>query len=565
MRQTYCRFRFFAGRVIPLNTRFIFLIPAVRFPVKSAVWNKPTTLKAHVMISLHSLIERAGRLNPDGVATRYLDREQSWTTLESRVSRLAAALKTIEIEEADRVGILSLNSDRYYESMFAIPWAGFCVVPLNTRWALPENEYAITDSGTRVLLFDDAFLDQVETLLSKCDCLLSAIYMGEGECPPWASSYEELISANTPTPASTRGDGYMAGVFYTGGTTGFPKGVMQSHRAIWASTMGLLPDVSMDRYSVYLHVAPMFHMADFAGSMITTLCCGTNVILQSFEPGKVLTTFAEQKITHALLVPAMLKMVLNHPDAATADVSSLQSILYGASPMPAASLEQCMALWPKLGMVQAYGQTELAPVVSSMSAQDHREGGEKLKSAGRPTAVSDVRLVDEKGNDCPQGTSGEIVVRGPHAMMGYWNKPEETAKALQDGWVFTGDAGIFDAEGYLYIVDRVKDMVVTGGENVFTTEVENAVISHEAVLDVAVIGIPDEEWGEAVHAIVILHLSLSVTEIELIAHCREQIAGYKLPKSVSFREEPMPLSGAGKVMKTELREPFWAGRDRQVN
>jgi len=215
--------------------------------------------------------------------------------------------------------------------------------------------------------------------------------------------------------------------------------------------------------------------------------------------------------------------------------------------------------------VQAYGQTELAPVATLLSMEDHRLGGDRLKSAGRPTAVTDIRIVDEQGNDCPLGISGEIAARGPHAMIGYWNKPEETARAMPDGWVLTGDAGYFDDDGYLFIVDRVKDMVVTGGENVFTTEVENAVISHEAVQDVAVIGVPHAEWGEAVHAIVILHAGRSVSEEELVAHCRERIAGYKLPKGFTFREEPLPLSGAGKVLKTELRKPFWEGRDRQVN
>ena len=218
-----------------------------------------------------------------------------------------------------------------------------------------------------------------------------------------------------------------------------------------------------------------------------------------------------------------------------------------------------------MGLAQAYGQTELAPVITTLSMEAHKIGGDPLKSAGRPTPVSDVRIVDDEGQDCPLGTSGEIAVRGPQSMLGYWNKPEETAKALQNGWVFTGDAGYFDEEGYLYIVDRVKDMVVTGGENVFTTEVENAVISHAAVLDVAVIGVPHEEWGEAVHAIVILHPGQTVAQEAIISHCRERIAGYKLPKSVSFRDEPLPLSGAGKVLKTELRKPYWEGRDRQVN
>ena len=517
------------------------------------------------MISLSAMIERAARLNPGGIATAYAGRACNWTDLAERIARLAAALHGFGLRQGDRVGILALNSDRYYESLFAIPWAGFCVVPLNTRWALPENEYAVTDSGTRVLLFDEAFIEQAGQLLYEVEELSAAIFMGEGECPQWALSYEELIAGADPVAASARGGDEMAGIFYTGGTTGFPKGVMQSHRAIWASAMGALPDFQMDRDSAYLHVAPMFHMADLAGGMGATLSCGRNVILQSFDPGQVLATIASERVTHVLMVPAMIKMLLDSPAAGDADLSSLKYLMYGASPMPAATLERCLATWPGVSLAQAYGQTELAPVVTTLSAQAHLAGGDKLKSAGRPTAVSDIRIVGEDGRDCPVGCSGEIAARGPHTMMGYWNKPEETAAALQDGWVFTGDAGYLDADGYLFIVDRVKDMVVTGGENVFTTEVENAVISHEAVRDVAVIGVPHPEWGEAVHAIVILHPGNAVTEAELVSHCRERIAGYKLPKSFTFRDEPLPLSGAGKVLKTELRKPFWEGLDRRVN
>jgi len=517
------------------------------------------------MISMPGMIERAARLNPEGVSTRYLGREYRWVETQQRVARLGGALTQLGLGEADRVAILSLNSDRYYEAVFAIPWAGCCIVPLNTRWALAENNYALTDSGARVLFFDDAFTAQAEQLLSAIPSLEVAVYMGDGDNPQWALSHEQLVADNAPVPASGRGWHDMAGIFYTGGTTGFPKGVMQSHRAIWASAIGAMPEFRMARESVYLHAAPMFHMADFAGSMGTILCCGSNVILQSFDAWEVLQAISRERISHALLVPSMIKMVLNHPAVAEADVSSLQCVIYGASPMPTATLEKFMLQWPSVGLVQVYGQTELAPIATALSMEEHRAGSEKLRSAGRPSASSEIRIVDEQGEDCPQGVSGEIAVRGPHTMLGYWNKPEETAKTLRDGWVFTGDAGYFDSDGYMYIVDRVKDMVVTGGENVFTTEVENAVISHAAVLDVAVIGIPHEEWGEAVHAIVILHPGQSVTPEAIIAHCREQIAGYKLPKGITFREEPLPLSGAGKVLKTELRKPFWEGRDRQVN
>ncbi len=522
------------------------------------------------MISLPSLLERGARLNSNGIATEFLGRQRLWSELLDRVAKLGSGLAQYQLGAGERVALLGLNSDNYFESTFAIPWAGYCVVPLNTRWAVAENSYALKDSGTRVLMFDDAFMSQAEILKDQTDQLEHLIYMGDGETPDWAESYEQIIDTNKAIAPSTRNGNDMAGIFYTGGTTGFPKGVMQSHLAIWASALGAVPDFEITQRHTYLHAAPMFHMADFAGSMGTLLAGAKHVFIPSFEPGLVLDTIAKQSITHTLLVPAMIKMILAHSAATTTDLSSLEKVFYGASPMPAAVLTQAMNLWPLLNFVQAYGQTELAPIITTLSASDHRKGGDVLKSAGRATPVTDIRLLDSEGMDVPLGQQGEVVVRGPHAMLGYWNKPEETAKALQDGWVFTGDAGVFDVDGYLYIVDRVKDMVVTGGENVFTTEVENALISHDAVQDVAVIGIPHQEWGEAVHGIVILtpdytESEVGALEIELVQHCHQSIAGYKCPKSISFREQPLPLSGAGKVLKTELRKPFWEGMEKQVN
>lgn len=517
------------------------------------------------MISLPALLQRGARFNPAWVATEYIGRQRLWSQLLERVEKLAGSLANYKLGEGERIAVLSLNSDNYFESIFAIPWAGYCIVPLNTRWAVAENLYALDDSGTRILMFDDNFMEQAAQLKNQVNNLEVLIYMGDGETPDWAVSYQNLIDDGQSIPASARQGTDMAGIFYTGGTTGFPKGVMQSHLAIWASALGGVPAFQLSRNHKYLHAAPMFHMADFAGSMATLLAGAGHTFLSAFDPALVLEMISEQRITHTLMVPAMIKMVLAHPNAATADLSSLEKIIYGASPMPAALLSEAMKIWPNVSFAQAYGQTELAPIVSMLTAEDHHIGGNILKSAGRPTTVSDVRLLDSDDNEVALGEQGEVVVRGAHAMLGYWKKPEETAKALKDGWVYTGDAGIFDAEGYLYIVDRVKDMVVTGGENVFTTEVENALISHDAVQDVAVIGIPHQEWGEAVHGIVILAPNTQVTELELIDHCREKIAGYKCPKSISFRDEPLPLSGAGKVLKTELRKPFWEGMAKQVN
>jgi len=258
-------------------------------------------------------------------------------------------------------------------------------------------------------------------------------------------------------------------------------------------------------------------------------------------------------------------MVLDNPAIDEFDVSGLERIVYGASPISVAVLERLIEKLPGCGLVQAWGQTELAPLATILRPEHHIVGGPKLRSAGRATYGVRIKIVDVNDNEVPQGDVGELVVKGPNTMLGYWNKPEQTSAALKDGWVYTGDAGRMDEEGFVYIADRVKDMIVTGGENVFSAEVENAVSSHDDVADVAVIGIPSDKWGESVHAIVIAREGAGVSEADIIEHTKKLIAGYKCPKSVEFRTDQFPLSGANKVLKTELRKPFWKKQDRQVN
>lgn len=517
------------------------------------------------MASLQGLFAKCAQLDLNRVATRTFTRQRTWNECLDRVSRFAAGMSALGYGDGERVAILGLNSDNYLETIFAIPWAGLSMVPLNIRWAVPENIYALNDCGARVLVFDDAFLPQVEEFRHEVPDLEMFVYFGDNDAPEWAVSYEDMIVSNEPAPQSERSDDDTVGIFYTGGTTGFPKGVEHSHKAILTSATGASPLMPLERDSLFLHAAPMFHMADFVGTIMSVMVGSSHVFIPMFDPALFLKAVESFKVTASLLVPAMIKMVLQHPALDKTDLSTLVMLAYGASPMPAEILDVIIKRWPHIDLVQAYGQTEMAPIVTMMTAEDHRGGGEILKSAGRPTSVSEVRIVDGDGNECPLGISGEVVVRGDHAMKGYWNKPEETAKALRDGWVYSGDAGYFDAEGYLYIVDRVKDMIITGGENVFTGEVENCLISHPAVQDVAVIGIPDDDWGEAVHAIVILADRADVSEQELIDHCHNSIAGYKCPKSITYRDEPMPLSGAGKVLKTELRKPYWKDQERQVH
>jgi acyl-CoA synthetase (AMP-forming)/AMP-acid ligase II len=273
----------------------------------------------------------------------------------------------------------------------------------------------------------------------------------------------------------------------------------------------------------------------------------------------------EHRVTATVMVPTMIGMLLNHPEFRRERMASLRTLTYGASPMPSALLERLLALFPEIEIFQGYGMTESAAVLTMLGPEDHRAGGDRLRSAGRPLTGVVVSIQDPTGAIVPAGETGEVCARAGNFMREYWNQPDATNDAFRGGWYHSGDAGYLDKDGYLFLVDRVKDMIVTGGENVYSVEVENAIASHPDVAQVAVIGIPSEQWGEAVHAIIVRREGSTVTETEIIAHARESIAGYKLPKSVEFRAEPLPLSGAMKVLKRELRAPYWEGHDRAVN
>ncbi|NNE53047.1 MAG: AMP-binding protein, partial [Sulfitobacter sp.] len=319
---------------------------------------------------------------------------------------------------------------------------------------------------------------------------------------------------------------------------------------------------------VYLHAAPMFHIADIIYFTAVTMMAGTHVVIPMFTPEATLAAIEKHRPSVVLLVPVMLQMVLGSEKLAKTDISSLEMITYGASPITEGTLRIAFERFPGVTFVQAYGQTELAPVATFLPAKYHVFEGPlagKLRSAGRPTRIVEIRIVDKDMNEQPRGDTGEIAVKGPNAMLGYWNKPDVTAETIRDGWLLTGDAGYMDEDGFVFLMDRVKDMIVSGGENVYSAEVENALSQHPAVATSAVIGIPSEEWGESVHAIVIVKPGAAATEQELRDHCRTLIAGYKCPRSVSFREEPFPLSGANKVLKTELRKPYWEGQARNIS
>jgi len=520
-------------------------------------------MSEYVTQPLHRALQR----NPERPMTICGDRVRTVRESFDRIARLAAGLQKIGMKPGDRVGMLSLNSDRYIEYFFAVPWGGGALNPCNIRWSAAEVGYSLDDCDTQILIVDDKFTEMGIALRKASKSLQTMVYAGDGPVPEGMMSYEALIESAKPVADARRGGDELLGVFYTGGTTGFPKGVMISHRAFVASSVAVALEGVIPRDSVMLRATPMFHMADIAIGFCGMLMHATHVVVPAFSPVPVLETIARHRVNAALLVPTMIQMLVHHPEAAAHDASSLQSLVYGASPISEQTVVDLQKLWPHVRLSQAYGQTEMAPVVSLLGPEHHTEQGRAaglLRSCGRAAACVEVRIVDAHGNEVPRGTVGEIAASGPNMMTGYWKKADQTKIALPgDGWLRTGDGAYMDERGFIFIVDRVNDMIVTGGENVFSAEVENALSAHPAVGMVAVIGIPSEEWGEAVHAIVVPKQGMTPAADELIAHCRKLIATYKCPKSVELRTE-LPLSGAGKILKATLREPYWKDQARRV-
>jgi len=484
--------------------------------------------------------------------------ERSWGELADRVARFAGVLRARGVRPGDRVAMIGDNTPAMVEFYLATLWSGAVMVPVNTRWSLPEKSHCLRDAGAEVLLIEAAYLGELPALRRDCPALRTVLQPAVTEAAD-AEALEPLLAATAPVEDALRGGADLAALFYTGGTTGRAKGVMLSHDNLAANSLMGLSGLGISERSVHLHVSPLFHVAGGARVFTVTLAGGTHAMLPRFTPETFLAAIERYRVTVTVVVPAMLNALLESAAFDRFDLSSLELLCYGASPMPEALLGRAMAQLPGVRFLQSYGMTELSPVATMLGPEDHELAGgrpERLRSVGRAVPNADLKVVDAEDSPLPEGEVGEICVRGPMVMQGYWQQPELSEETLRGGWMHTGDAGYLDADGYLFLVDRVKDMIISGGENVYSAAVENVLYGHPDVLECAVIGVPSERWGEAVHAVVVPRPGAALDGAALDDHCRRTLAGFECPKSYELRAEPLPRSGAGKVLKGELREAW---------
>ncbi|GGC70211.1 long-chain-fatty-acid--CoA ligase [Chelatococcus reniformis] len=525
----------------------------------------PVSARGGDALRLSQALERAARLRGREEAVVDGERRFTWAEFKARVERLAGALRGLGLEPGGRVAMLAHNSHRYLEFYFGVPWAGGVFTPLNTRLAVPELAAILRDCGAEILIVDEAHAPLVPEL-ARLAPLRRLVLGADGPVPDGFVGYEAMLAAAVPLADAGRGGDDIAALFYTSGSTGAPKGVMHTHANIMYCAVMCAAAVKLDEEATSLICGPLFHVGA-AGACIPAMVTAARVVLlPRFEPAEVLRAIDEHRVTAMNLVPTMLRMMLDHPTAGERDLSSLRMLAYGAAPMPEPLLNEALQLMPDAQFVHAYGMTELTASCTALPPRyitSHRHLG-KAKSVGRALLGLDLAIVDPEDNILGPGETGEIVARGPTVMKGYWGRPDLTAQTLRNGWLHTGDLGYMDEDGFVFLVDRLKDMIITGGENVYSTEVEEALYALPGVAQCAVIGIPHPKWGESVHAIVVAGPGAELTEAAIMAHCRGRIAGYKCPRSIEIRDTALPLSGANKIDKPALRTPFWAGRGSRL-
>jgi fatty-acyl-CoA synthase len=504
---------------------------------------------------------------PDKAAFTFEGRVTDFATFDRHTDQVAAALRASGIGPGERIAYVGKNSDVFFEALYGAMKAGVVMVPVNWRLAGPEIAVIIEDSEARLVLVGPEFSGLMADILSslpRVETLLAA----EGGHATWPAFADWRDAQPAKAPAHTVTPDDVAIQLYTSGTTGRPKGVMLAHRNftsnIAANEAAHLPWNQWMEGDSAVQAMPVSHISGAGWGIIAVHQGATCHIQRQFDLDATFDMIEHDRISKIFLVPAALQFLVRHPRAKNIDFSRIREMGYGASPIPLALLRECMNVMG-CGFVQFYGMTETTGTIVALPPEDHvPEGSPRMRAAGKPLPWVEVRVVDAEGRDVPRGQVGEIITRSGANMVGYWRRPEETAKTIRDGWLYTGDAGFLDEDGYLFIHDRVKDMIISGGENVYPAEVESALADHPAIAEVAVIGVPDEKWGESVKAVVVLRPGAELTGEALMSWSRERVAGFKAPKSVDFAEV-LPRNASGKLLKRELRAPYWEGRGRQVN
>lgn len=499
----------------------------------------------------------------DKTAVVFEGRRSSFADIDAAASRVGQRLRQEWVQPQERVAVLAKNCDLFFELWFGALKARVCLAPVNFRLAAPEIAYILNDSKAKILFVGAEFYELADKALSEVKHDIKVVSLDGargawGDYQAWKNA-AEAIDPNMGAPAD---DDIIQ--LYTSGTTGNPKGV-QLTNANYIAFLNMAKNVSGFDYrddETVLGAMPLFHVGG-TNPVLAGYSSGAKIaVLRDIAPKALLDLIQQEKINHAFIVPAVILMLLNAPEMQGADLTSMRTVSYGASPIAQDVLERAQARFG-CGFLQFYGMTETVGAGTYLPADAHDPAKGKLRSCGIPWPGVEVRVVDAHDKEVPLGEVGEIVIKAPIVMKGYFNKPDATAEAVRDGWMHTGDAAYQDSDGYFFIYDRVKDMIVSGGENVYPAEVENAVFGHPAVADVAVIGVPDDKWGEAVKAVVVLKPGAAPDEGSIIAWAKEKVAAYKVPKSIDF-VEAIPRNASGKVLRRELRKPYWEGRERMV-
>ncbi|MBM4340426.1 MAG: fatty acid--CoA ligase [Deltaproteobacteria bacterium] len=524
---------------------------------------------------LTETLKKASKLFPQKQAIVCGGKRWTYREFHDRVNRFSNSLKAFGIDKDDKVAILLPNCHTFLETYYGIAQIGATSVPINIRLSPGEIAFILQDSESKVLIVDPVYQKQIDPTREKISGIKKIIWTGDGIKVQEDRDlhYEKILGQGNPSsPQETIITGEdIAQIYYTSGTTGRPKGVMLSHKNVTTHALGTIAEIHLTDRDVWIHVAPLFHLADAWATWAITWVGGTHVLVREFDSKAVLETIQKERVTLTNLIPTMLNLMVNYPEVGKYDYNSLRVLLSGGAPIAPEVVRKIVETF-KCDYIQTYGMTETSPYLTVSILKGHLKtlpDKEQLKfksKTGREFISVELKVVNDKGEEIKKDEKevGEIIVRGDIVTKGYWKLPEETAKAIKNGWLHTGDMAVIDEEGYVTIVDRKKDMILTGGENVYSTEVENVLYMHPAILECAVVGVPDEKWGEAVKGVVVLKQGQTADEQEIIRFCKDRIAHYKAPKSIDFIAA-LPRTGSGKIQKKGLRDQYWKGYEKKVH